>query len=242
MARSAITCSGRFRIRMAPKLPRWKPRAVSPTVTSRTRSRYSDQVSASQPWGVRERSASVSGYRCAVSAKALQSVLPSIAWSIACRSARMSRPICSSLAPLPASRNEFRHGHGVVVQLVLPTAQRVVLVGEPGGKQVEVEGTPEHPADAAGQCRFAGHAIPRRYVHTSVGRAGVEHEGVRTVCTHVAVRPVQHLEPAVRRNARQAGNGGGERSARGWNAEWAVERMCEDDPVELAPAIVVQVG
>ena len=96
----------------------------------------------------------------------------------------------------------FITGHRDVVQLVRPRSQRVILVGKSDGKQVDIERTPESTTHSTGQCRFAGHAVLRRHVDASIGRTGVEHEAVRTVSTHLAVRPVQHLEPAIGCDAR----------------------------------------
>src|SRR5437870_11343569 len=90
MPRSAITCSGALRAMIKPNCPGPKPSERSASVTAATSSRYSRQVSVSQSPSSFQRRAGFSPHLATASAKAVQTVLPDTAASIAARSASTS--------------------------------------------------------------------------------------------------------------------------------------------------------
>src|SRR5437773_2925957 len=90
MPRSAITCSGALRAMIKPNCPGPKPSERSASVTAATSSRYSRQVRVCQSPLSFQCRAGFSPQLATASAKAVQTVLPDTAASIAARSASTS--------------------------------------------------------------------------------------------------------------------------------------------------------
>src|SRR5664279_4614559 len=119
---------------------------------------------------------------------------------------------------------------------------RIRLVREPERQDAEVVWISKDAADAAGKRVLGRDQARSRLTGVPARRSRVEHEAVHGFPAGVVVRPVYHLEASLARNAGKAvAERIGEGASGGWYVEGSAQRMLEDDPVELAPAVVVEV-
>lgn len=115
------------------------------------------------------------------------------------------------------------------------------LIGQPESEHVAEEWTTGDSALTAGYDLNRPDPGTARLADEPSRRAAAEHETIEGRRSRIMIRSVDDIETTIGRDSRQRRREIGEAGARRNIERRGVQRMTEDYPVELSPAIIVLV-